>query len=95
MLSPTDNTNFSVNPILFNLRICRINNPGKIVRKMNPKTCLTKGMSKMMAKSVRRIKPIKIKMHFLIPRLFIKFIFLSLILHKRSNALTNISIQQS
>lgn len=52
MLNPTDNTIFSVEPILFNFNICRINNPGKKVRKRNPKTCLKNGMFKSIAKSV-------------------------------------------
>ena len=72
MLSPTDSTNFSVDPILSNFRTRRINNPGKMVRKRNPMICLTNGMSKRMATSVIKIKPIK--MHFLIPRSFINFI---------------------
>ena len=54
MLSPTDNTNFSVDPILFNLSIWRINTPGKIVSKRNPMICLKNGMFKRIAKSVKR-----------------------------------------
>jgi len=53
MLNPTDNTNFSVESILSNFRTCRINNPGRIVRKRNPMICLKNGMFKRMAKSVR------------------------------------------
>jgi hypothetical protein len=54
MLSPTDNTSLSVSSILYNFRIRRINKPGKMVRKMNPKICLMNGMFKRIAKSVRR-----------------------------------------
>ena len=52
MLNPTANTNFSVDSSLFNFRICRINKPGKIVRKRNPVICLKNGMFKRMAMSV-------------------------------------------
>ena len=70
MLNPTDNTNFSVNPISFNFSICRINNPGKMVRKRNPKICLTNGMFKRIAKSViRSIEIITVK-HSLSPKFF-------------------------
>ena len=54
MLKPTDNTNFSVNPNLSNFRICRIEIPGKKVRKRNPKICLKNGMFKKITRSVRR-----------------------------------------
>ena len=54
MLSPTDNTNFSVYSILFNFRTCKINNPGKMIRKRNPKICLKNGMFKKITMSVRR-----------------------------------------
>ena len=54
MLNPTDNTTFSVDSILFNLSIWRINSPGKIVRKRNPKICLMNGMFKSIVKSVKR-----------------------------------------
>ena len=54
MLSPTDNTNFSVNSILFSFKICRINNPGKIIRKINPRICLNIGMFKRIAMSVMK-----------------------------------------
>ena len=61
ILSPTDNTNFSVEPTLFNLSIWRINNPGKNVRKRNPKTCLKNGIFKTIVKSVKKIIKIIIK----------------------------------
>ena len=60
MLNPTDNTNFSVEPILFNLSIGMINNPDKNVRKRNPKICLKKGTFKSIAKSAMRSTAIKI-----------------------------------
>lgn len=73
MLSPTDNTNFSVSPSLFNFSVCKINNPGNIVSKKNPMICLENEMFKRIITPVSRIKPIKI--HSLILRLFINFIF--------------------
>jgi hypothetical protein len=54
-LSPIDNTKFSVNPVLFNFMVCRINNPGKKVRKMNPINCLKNGMFERIVKSVKMI----------------------------------------
>ena len=36
-LNPTDKTNFFVYSILFSFKICKINNPGKMVRKKNPR----------------------------------------------------------
>ena len=52
MLIPQLNINFSKKSILFNFRSCRINNPGKIVRKRNPNICLKNGMSKRITMSV-------------------------------------------
>ncbi len=92
MLSPTNKTNFSVDPILFIFSICRINNPNKPFRKRIPKIGLTNGMFKRMATSVRKINPSKIRIPFLIPRLFIIFIFSPLTLHKILNILRNSSI---
>ena len=51
MLIPQLNINFSKKSIPFNFRTCRIKNPGKIVRKINPMICLKYGMSKRIAKS--------------------------------------------
>ena len=55
MLSPHDKINFSKKSVLFDFSIWRINNPGKIVRKRNPKICLRKGIFKNIAKSVEII----------------------------------------
>jgi len=55
ILNPTSSTNFSVNPILFGFNICRINNPGKMIRKRNPDICLRSGISKNIVKFVMRI----------------------------------------
>ena len=52
MLSPTDKTNFSVKPNLFNLRITMRRNPGTRVRKRNPNTGRNKGIFNSTAKSV-------------------------------------------
>ena len=54
MLNPTDSTNFSVNPNLFNLSTWRINNPGKMVRKRNPSICLKNGVFRSIARSAMR-----------------------------------------
>ena len=67
MLNPTDNTNCSVEPILSNFRTCRINNPGKIVRKRNPRICLKNVMSRRIAMSVRRSIEITNTNHFSAP----------------------------
>jgi hypothetical protein len=61
ILSPQDNINFSKNPILFNFSICRINNPGKRVRKRNPMICLRKGIFRSITRSVKRSTEIIIK----------------------------------
>lgn len=53
ILSPTDNTNLSADSILFNFSICRSNNPGRYVRKINPNICLKNGIFKRIVKSVR------------------------------------------
>ncbi|KKG34133.1 hypothetical protein DU38_18425 [Methanosarcina mazei] len=52
-LSPTVNNNLSRFSALFKLNIRTINIPGKIVRKINPKICLKKGMSKMTEMLIR------------------------------------------
>jgi hypothetical protein len=46
-LKPTHRTNFSVIPSLFNFRIERISQPGIKVKKINPRICLSTGMSKI------------------------------------------------
>ena len=75
MLNPTDNTNFSVKSNLFNFSICRINNPGKRVRKRNPKICLKYVISKRIAKSViRSIEIINVK-HSLGPKFLVAIRF--------------------
>ena len=70
MLSPTDNTNFSVDPILFNFSTCRINNPGIKVRKRNPRICLKSGMFRSIARSVTIRNTNMRKKNFLIPKVF-------------------------
>ena len=52
-LNPTEYKRVSVVFNLFNLSIWRINNPGRMVKKRNPRICLKNGMFKIMAKSVR------------------------------------------
>ena len=54
MLSPTDSTNCAVISISFNFRICRINNPGRIVRTMNQDISLTKAIFNKIAMSAIR-----------------------------------------
>ena len=74
MLSPTDNTNFSVDPILFNFSTCRINNPGIKVRKRNPRICLKSGMFKNMAKSVEISSATKNKKRPLASKFFVIYV---------------------
>jgi hypothetical protein len=77
MLNPADNTNFSVEPILSNFRTCRINNPGKIMRKRNPTICLKKGMFKRMTTSAEISSPMENKKKFLASKLLrISIIFI-------------------
>ena len=94
-LSPTINTNFSIIPILSNFKIRRIKNPGKNVRKINPRSGLKYGMFKRMATSVRKTDPSKTRIQFLFPRLFINLIPSPLTLHKRLNVSLNTSTQQN
>jgi hypothetical protein len=75
MLNPTDNTNFSVKSILFNFSICRINNPGKRVRKRNPRICLRNGMFRIIVISVRRSIAIINKKHSLGPKFLVAIRF--------------------
>lgn len=77
MLSPTDNTAFSVELILFNLSICRINKPSKTVRKRNPNICLKKGIFKMIVTSIKRSIKIINTNHSLAPSSLIIFILLA------------------
>ena len=78
MLTPTNNTTFSVDPILSNLSTWRINNPGKIVRKKNPRICLKNGMFKNIARFVRISSAMRSKKKFPVPKLLdIPIIFLS------------------
>jgi hypothetical protein len=70
MLNPTASTNFSVEPILFNFKIWRINKPGKMVRKKNPKICLKKGVFKSIATSVAIRNTSMRKKYLLVPEVF-------------------------
>jgi hypothetical protein len=54
MLSATDNTILSDSPSLFNFSMRRMSNPGIIVKKRNPRTCLKIGTSKSITRSVNR-----------------------------------------
>ena len=54
ILNPTEYKIVSIVLSLFNFSICRINNPGKTVRKRKPKICLKNGISKRIAMSVKR-----------------------------------------
>lgn len=74
MLTPQLNIHFSTNPNLFNLRIWRIKNPGKSVRKRNPQICLKKGMFRSIAKSVKTIINIIIEKYCLAPKLSISLL---------------------
>jgi hypothetical protein len=67
ILSPTDNTNFSVDPILFNFSICKINSPGTMVRKINPRICLKNGIFRNIRRFVKISIAIIITNHSLAP----------------------------
>ncbi len=53
ILSPSEYKIVSIVFNLFSFRFWRINTPGKIVRKRNPRICLRNGISKRIAKFVR------------------------------------------